>query len=197
MDNTATDLSNPPKQSGPLRNIRHETFCREYLKSFNITQSYINAGYSKGGARQSGSFLLTQPDIQARLSELQKDRYSRLKIDADYVLKKAHHIVERCLQEVEPVMAHGIHVKDRTSGRPLYTFQAQTAVKALEIMGKHVDVGAFTPDLNMSAGNINVLIGGQRCTCGLCTCQGGAKVIEVEGALKERVLDARGAAQET
>lgn len=187
MDNTATDLSNDTPQNIPLSNIRHELFCNEFLKDFNGSASYERAGYEGKGARQSASLLLTHHDIQARLAELTKERFTRVKLDADYVLTTAHSIVKRCMQEVEPVMAHGIHVKDKATKRPLYTFQAQTAVKALEIMGKHVAVGAFTPDLNLNAGNINVLIGGKPCTCGGCTCQptGKAEVLAPGVQIKE------------
>jgi len=190
MDNAAEVLPSTPPKNTPLKNLRHEIFCNEYLKDFNATQAALRADYAKSGAKQEGHRLLTRVDVQARLSELTAERFSRVKIDADYVLKKAHHIVERCLQEVEPVMAHGIHVKDKTSGRPLYTFQAQTAVKALEIMGKHVDVGAFTPDVNIENGTINVLIGGGRCTCGRCTCRPAGRQIVAGAVPKERVLDA-------
>ncbi|MCK5563677.1 MAG: terminase small subunit [Planctomycetes bacterium] len=201
MDNTvlkeATDLSKIPPQNTPLSNLRHEAFCNEYLKSFNITQSYIDAGYSEGGARQAGSLLLSHIDIQARLAELTRERFSRMRLDADYVLKKAHHIVERCLQEVEPVVAHGLHVKDKKTGRPLYTFQAQTAVKALEIMGKHVAVGAFTPDINIEHGQINVLVGGKRCTCGGCTCQGRGVAVKAGESAPQQAITAQGGSQES
>lgn len=44
-------------------------FCREYLKDFNATRAYIDAGYSKNGATQSASALLTNPNVQSYLSE--------------------------------------------------------------------------------------------------------------------------------
>lgn len=46
---------------------RQERFVQEYLVDLNATQAAIRAGYSKRTAKQQGSRLLTNVDIQAAL----------------------------------------------------------------------------------------------------------------------------------
>jgi phage terminase small subunit len=43
---------------------RQALFIAEYLKDFNATQAAIRAGYSKRSAKQEGSRLLTNDDVQ-------------------------------------------------------------------------------------------------------------------------------------
>lgn len=50
---------------------RQERFCQEYAKSGNATQSAIHAGYSERSAKQVGSRLMTNADVQDRIRELQ------------------------------------------------------------------------------------------------------------------------------
>lgn len=54
-------------------NDKQECFCFEYCIDFNATQAAIRAGYSEKTARQIGSKLLTNIDIQNRIKELQAD----------------------------------------------------------------------------------------------------------------------------
>lgn len=67
---------------------KQERFCEEYLIDLNATQSAIRAGYAEKSARTQGSRLLTNDDIQKRISQLQADRSHRVKVDADYVLRR-------------------------------------------------------------------------------------------------------------
>lgn len=57
----------------PLANIRHERFCLNLLGGMSLTQAYIEAGYSKGGADKSGSNLKKNHLVFARLEELQRE----------------------------------------------------------------------------------------------------------------------------
>ena len=61
-------------------------FCREYLIDLNATQASIRAGYSEKTAKQQGSRLLTNADVQTRISELQDAMAERLDITADQVM---------------------------------------------------------------------------------------------------------------
>ncbi|MCY1150695.1 terminase small subunit [Enterobacter asburiae] len=82
---------------------KQELFAREYLKDLNATQAAIRAGYSENTARKIGSENLTKPDIQDFIAELNRERLERVQIDADYVLRQAVKLHERCMQEVEPI----------------------------------------------------------------------------------------------
>jgi phage terminase small subunit len=64
-------------------------------------------------------------------------------VDAAYVLRQAAKLHERCMQEIEPFTDRkGNHITDE-KGRPLYVFDSSGAARALELVGKHVDVAAF------------------------------------------------------
>lgn len=60
-------------------NERQTKFCELYAKTGNASKSYREAGYdvkSEAGARASSSKLLTNPNIVAFLSELEKNMRS-------------------------------------------------------------------------------------------------------------------------
>lgn len=50
---------------------KQEKFCYEYCMDFNATQAAIRAGYSEATARSIGCEILTKPNIQARIKQLQ------------------------------------------------------------------------------------------------------------------------------
>ena len=132
---------------------KQERFISEYLVDLNATQAAIRAGYSRNSARQIGVENLSKPVIAAAVSAAKRERSEATKIDAEYVLKRLHQIVERCLQEVKPAL----HPKTRRQlkdegGNALYNFNATGANQALALLGKHVDIGAFKDRLEVSGG---------------------------------------------
>jgi phage terminase small subunit len=67
---------------------KQEKFCQEYLIDLNATQAAIRAGYSETTARSLGAENLTKPDIQLRLSELNKSRLEATGISQKRVLEE-------------------------------------------------------------------------------------------------------------
>jgi phage terminase small subunit len=53
-----------------LKNRRHEEFCRRVVAGEPAAQAYIAAGFSRAGARQGASRLLTTVNIATRIAEL-------------------------------------------------------------------------------------------------------------------------------
>lgn len=53
-----------------LKNQRAERFAQNIIKGLNATQAYINAGYSDKGAKSAAHRKLQEPEIQARIREL-------------------------------------------------------------------------------------------------------------------------------
>lgn len=122
---------------------KQELFAREFIKDLNATQAAIRAGYSEKTARAIGCENLTKPDIQQRIAELNQERMERVQIDADYVLRQAVKLHERCMQEVEPITdRRGEEVTDE-QGRTVYGFDAKGAAAALKLVGEHITVQAF------------------------------------------------------
>jgi phage terminase small subunit len=115
---------------------KQEMFCKEYIIDLNATQAATRASYSAKTAGVIGLENLGKPLIQARLAELMKERSERVKIDADWVLRQAVKVHERCMQ-AEPVTDR----EGNATGE--FKFEASGANKALELVGKHVNVQAF------------------------------------------------------
>ncbi len=65
---------------------KQDRFCREYLVDLNATQASIRAGYSEKTARVQACQLLTKPNVQARIAELQEATAERLDMTADRVM---------------------------------------------------------------------------------------------------------------
>lgn len=74
----------------PLDNLepKQRLFVAEYLKDLNAKQAAIRAGYSEKTAKQQGSRLLTNVDVQAALSAAQAARIEKVEADADFLLKR-------------------------------------------------------------------------------------------------------------
>lgn len=126
-------------------NAKQDKFCREYIVDLNATQAAIRAGYASPEVH--GCRLLKNDKVRARIAELQAEAMETVKIDAGYVLRQARKLHERCMQELSPVTERvdGETVpKYDDEGRQVFKFDASGAAKALEILGKHVAVQAFS-----------------------------------------------------
>lgn len=122
---------------------KQERFVAEYLVDLNATQAAIRAGYSEKTAGAIGDENLKKPVIAAAVAAAKLARSEETKIDAAYVLRQAVKLHERCMQEVAPIIdRRGQQVRD-DDGNPLFEFNAAGAAKALDLVGKHVDVQAF------------------------------------------------------
>jgi phage terminase small subunit len=115
---------------------KQELFCIEYMVDLNATQAAIRAGYSEKTAQAIGAENLTKPLIAAEISKLFTERATKTKIDAEYVLIKSNELLNRCMAEGED-------------------FNAAGAGKALDLIGKHIDVQAFNEKTSVEA-NIKV-----------------------------------------
>src|SRR6516164_5157150 len=55
-----------------LKNPKHQKFVQNIVRGLSPTEAYISAGYSRQGAHASAARLLKNPQVCARLAELQK-----------------------------------------------------------------------------------------------------------------------------
>jgi phage terminase small subunit len=84
----------------PKLSPKQEQFCREYLIDLNQTQAAIRAGYSERSAQQMANRLMLNDVIQARISELKKEREDRTEITADRVLQQYCDIADYRIEDV-------------------------------------------------------------------------------------------------
>ena len=161
-----------------LKDERQIKFVEEYIKSLNATDAAIKAGYSKKTARSQGSRLLTNVDIQKAIQQAKAEREERTKIDVDYVLKR---LVEIDQMDVLDIIDDDGNVKPLRDWPKIwrqYISNIETIsmddgegwlkkikwpdkVKNLELIGKHVSVGAFKEKVEHTGpngGDINVTI---------------------------------------
>lgn len=135
---------------------KQEMFCKEYIIDFNATQAAIRAGYSENTAGSIASQHLTKLNISERVAELIQERKERVQIDADYVLKQAVKLHERCMQEVRPLIKGGEHQEDE-NGNKMYVFDSMGAKASLELIGKHTDVNAFKERIDHTSNGKDIM----------------------------------------
>lgn len=70
-----------------MLNDKQIRFCEEYLISFNATKSAIKAGYSKKTAKSQGQRLLTNVDIQAKLTKKREKLESKFELSQEVILE--------------------------------------------------------------------------------------------------------------
>lgn len=114
-------------------------FVEEYLVDLNATAAAIRAGYSRNRASEIGWQLLQKTTILQAVQAAQAERSARTQITQDYVLTNLKEIVERCMQRAPVRNMYGEQVHD-DDGNALWTFNARDANKALELLGKHLDM---------------------------------------------------------
>ena len=71
-----------------LKNIKHEKFALEYVKSGNALQSAINAGYSPKWSKGNSYTLVENSGIKKRIEELQNDLKEVYREDISKVINK-------------------------------------------------------------------------------------------------------------
>jgi phage terminase small subunit len=69
-------------------NDKQRRFVAEYLVDLNATQAAIRAGYSAKTAKQQGSRLLTNVDVQAAMAEQQGTMAESLQVTAEDIVKE-------------------------------------------------------------------------------------------------------------
>ncbi|WEI20112.1 terminase small subunit [Acinetobacter proteolyticus] len=145
------------KGAEPLKNLRHEEFCHEYLKTLS-PQAAGEAVEFK--TRQYAWEVLQREEVQERIAYLNTQRLNRVDVDADYVLKR---LVEIDKMDVLDIMDNKLQMKPLSEWPPVWRqfinnvesvelsdgegwlkkIKWPDKVKNLELLGKHIAVGAF------------------------------------------------------
>jgi hypothetical protein len=100
-----------------------------YLKSMNKTQSAQDAGYSSPS-------VFSKPSVKAAIAEEMLIRAERLRVGGDWVLIELKRVYDRCMQTEKILNREGNHTGE-------FIFDAVNSLRALALIGKHVDVKAF------------------------------------------------------
>lgn len=127
-------------------NERYEKFAREYVVDYNGTQAAIRAGYSPKSAKTQASRLLTFDNVLARVRELQAETAKRQAISEDKVILALWNVYERCMTAVPVTEYDPISRQMVETGE--YVFDSKGALRALELVGKHL--GMFKDKMELS-----------------------------------------------
>lgn len=139
---------------------KQQRFVDEYLIDLNATQAAIRAGYSEKTAKEIGSENLTKPNIAKAIQEAQNKRTEQTQIDAAYVLRR---LVEIDQMDVLDIMDDQMKIRpvnewpkvwrqyvvnlenlELSDGEGCFKkIKWPDKVKNLELLGRHVSVGAF------------------------------------------------------
>lgn len=125
----------------PKLTDRQKEFVRQYLVDLNATKAAIRAGYSERTAYSVGQRLLKNVEIQRAVAAAQAKRARRVEVTQDYVLSNLVEVVERTMQRAPVLDRKGEQVTDE-EGRAVWTFDAKSANRALELLGKHLGIFA-------------------------------------------------------
>lgn len=148
---------------------KQELFVKEYLIDLNATQASIRAGYSESSAKEIGCENLTKPNIQKAIAETQAERMAKLDINADYVLKRLLEVDQLDVMDildpngrVKPVNEwpkewrtniSSIEVSGDDTQGTVAKLKFPDKVKNLELIGKHITVGAWVTNQNLDITN--------------------------------------------
>ncbi len=106
----------------------------EFLIDMNGTRAAIRAGYSRHRADAAASRLLKDERISAEIARRMAERNEKVGVDAQWVLRRLVEIIKR-----DPDGSRGdVAMRD--------------LLRAIELVGKHTDVGAFQDKLEVNAG---------------------------------------------
>lgn len=126
-------------------------FIKEYLVDLNATQAAIRAGYSEKTAYSAGQRLLKHVEVQKAVTKAQAERSQRVEVTQDYVINNLVEIVERTMQRRPVLDRKGEQVTDE-EGRAVWCFDAKSANKSLELLGKHLGIFAEKVKTEVSGG---------------------------------------------
>ncbi len=149
---------------------KQQRFVEEYLIDLNATQAAIRAGYSEKTARDIGCENLAKPNIAKAIEEAQNKRQEQTQIDAAYVLKR---LVEIDQMDVLDIMDDQMKIRpvnewpkvwrqyvvnlenlELSDGEGCFKkIKWPDKVKNLELLGKHVSVGAFKDKVEHTGAN--------------------------------------------
>ena len=167
----------PRKPNGRLT-PKQAAFCVEFLKDLNGSAAARRAGYSSKTAGRQCIELLRKPHIHAHIEQLQAERNQRVKIDSDWVLRRLQAELEadaadlygadgalKAARDWPEVWRRGLVISVRTT--ELYEREPGTGknrvigrmkdvvfadrVKRIELLGKHVAIGAFKERIALGA----------------------------------------------
>ena len=139
---------------------RQQAFVAEYLVDLNASAAARRAGYSAKRADAMGHENLGKPELAAAIAAAMADRARRTQVNADWLLRRLADIADADMADLyaedgtlKPVrewpavwrkgLVAGVEVVEGKGGGLLRKVKLADRLKGLELIGRHIDVGAF------------------------------------------------------
>lgn len=133
--------------------VKQQAFVRYYLGRDmtlhgNATQSYNKAyGFTdERVAQTSGSRLTKHPEIAAKIKAYSDKAAQATQVDANFVLEQSVRLYDRAMGDATVDVDH-IDKDGNVITRQLRGYDPKTAKGALDLIGKHTAVQAFTENV--------------------------------------------------
>lgn len=123
--------------------IQWKKFADEYIKSGNVYQSAINAGYSENYAKTNACKLLEKDSIKAYIDDRMKKLEEEAIADQSEILRYLTRIIRD--EEREEVL---VNVGNFEQERQEIKISAKDKIKAAELLGKRY--GSWTDKVDMT-----------------------------------------------
>lgn len=153
-----------PTKSG-LPAAEHN-FCHYLIADpqMNVTQAYLklNPNIKPKSASMAGAKFLKKPEIRDYIGKLLADREKRMEMDEDWVILNLRNIHDRCMQ-FEGFYANEPFDEEGNPVDPIYVkFDASGALKALELIGKHMKMFSDKTDSTATEVAVNINLGNDK-----------------------------------
>ena len=148
---------------------KQQRFVEEYPLDLNGLQAAIRAGYSPKTAGAQASRLLKNVNVKAAINKAMVERSERVKIDADWVLKRLTKEAEADISDLydddgniktvkewpliwRQGLISGLEVESmRLKPGKVTKIKISDRIKRIELIGRHVSVQAFLINSSMPA----------------------------------------------
>lgn len=135
-------------------------FCEEYIKDYNGTQAAIRAGYKESNAAAQASRLLKNPELIEEIKKKQKELLKASCLTEEKVINHLEEILDRCLSK--NAVTEWDYNEHRMIETGQWTFDSKGALKAIEMLGKHLGMFEKNNQVQLTANSedfINALNG--------------------------------------
>lgn len=138
---------------------KRKLFCEEYIIDRDGKEAAIRAGYAPKHAANIAYNILRDSEVQQYIEQLYAEARERNNVTFDSILDDIKEIRDRCMQH-KAVMVFDkeekkyVQVTDPDTGEGVWQFDAQNALKAIDMLAKHV--GFYERDNKQNATSVTV-----------------------------------------
>lgn len=168
-------MPSPTRERPNRLNPKQLRFVEEYLVDLNATQAALRAGYSSKGAKQQGSHLLTNPNVQAAISARRIRVSKKLLVTAENVVEELRRIAFTDRRALFTWGPEGVKVRDsaqlseeeasiveevsetRTKDGGTVRVKTGAKVEALKLLGQHLGMFVDRPEPGVPV-NLEVVV---------------------------------------